>query len=78
MSTSGSKSNEHVAHFLVDIHSRQVRNLPAIFFKARVIYRLPYTVYPLTFIMHNKNGRPHRDLPLTLRFSILPLLSVAA
>ena len=25
MSTSGSKSNEHVAHFLVDIHIEDVR-----------------------------------------------------
>lgn len=26
MSTSGSKSNEHVAHFLVDIHSHRTLN----------------------------------------------------
>lgn len=25
MSTSGSKSNEHVAHFLVDIHSLEIK-----------------------------------------------------
>lgn len=27
MSTSGSKSNEHVAHFLVDIHIQKMNNI---------------------------------------------------
>ena len=36
MSTSGSKSNEHVAHFLVDIHMVQ-----------RVLYRIDASIYSL-------------------------------
>ena len=31
MSTSGSKSNEHVAHFLVDIHSKRVQKVKIYF-----------------------------------------------
>lgn len=38
MSTSGSKSNEHVAHFLVDIHS-----LASILLFILSVLNLPYT-----------------------------------
>ena len=37
MSTSGSKSNEHVAHFLVDIHILKVKVVIGIYLKSMVL-----------------------------------------